>query len=131
TVKRLQERTAAKLPAVIMVTAYGREKALTSAQQSGAELKTVLTKPVTPSSLLEAIGGALGAAVPVETSARKREDVQSSATSKIAGARVLLVEDNDLNQELACDLLGKAQVEVVVANNGREALDILGRDTRF
>jgi len=131
TVKRMQEHHPSKLPAVIMVTAYGREEALSSAQQAGAELRTVLTKPVTPSSLLEAIGSALGAAVPVETRAKEREEIQTSAASKLAGARVLLVEDNDLNQELACDLLSKARVEVFVANNGREAIDILAGDSRF
>jgi len=125
TVKRLQERPARKLPAVIMVTAFGRDEALTSAEESGAILKAVLTKPVTPSSLLEAIGEALGAAAPVET---VQKQVRSAA---IAGARVLLVEDNDLNQELAVDLLQKARVEVVVANNGREAIEILARDKRF
>jgi CheY-like chemotaxis protein len=49
----------------------------------------------------------------------------------LKGARVLLAEDNDMNQELAMELLGEAGIEVVLANNGQEALDILARDTRF
>ena len=51
--------------------------------------------------------------------------------ARLAGARVLLVEDNEMNQELAVDLLGKAGIEAVLANHGQEALDILARDTRF
>src|SRR4029079_98688 len=50
---------------------------------------------------------------------------------KVKGARLLLVEDNDLNQELATELLRNAGIEVVVANHGQEALDILARDSRF
>jgi signal transduction histidine kinase/CheY-like chemotaxis protein/HAMP domain-containing protein len=131
TVKQLQQTSLQKLPAVIMVTAYGRDEAMSSAAQNGATLRSVLTKPITPSTLLEAIGEALGTGVAVETRAHERADVSSEATSRLAGARVLLVEDNDLNQELACDLLARANVEVVVANHGREALDILARDSRF
>ena len=131
TVKQLQIKHLYKLPAVIMVTAYGRDEAVSSAEQTGAQLKTVLTKPVTPSTLLEAIGEALGAGVPVETRAHERAEIGVDAMARLSGARVLLVEDNDLNQELASDLLAKARVEVVVAGNGREALDILARDTRF
>jgi two-component system, sensor histidine kinase and response regulator len=131
TVKQLQIKHLNRLPAVIMVTAYGRDEAVSSAEQTGAALKTVLTKPVTPSTLLEAIGEALGAGVPMETRAAERAEIGVEAMSRLSGARVLLVEDNDLNQELASDLLGKARMEVVVANHGREALDILARDTRF
>lgn len=131
TVKQLQSRHLSKLPAIIMVTAYGRDEAIGSAEQSGVPLKSVLTKPVTPSTLLEAIGEALGAGVEVETRAHARADLSSGAIAQLKGARVLLVEDNDLNQELARELLEKAGVEVVLANNGREALDILERDARF
>ena len=130
-VRQLQERHERGLPAVIMVTAFGREEALTSAEQSGAMLKAVLTKPVTPSSLLEAIGDALGAAAPIETRAHARDEAITETIAKLAGARVLLVEDNDLNQELACELLRNARVDVVVANHGREAIDTLAGDARF
>src|SRR4051794_27561935 len=44
------------------------------------------------------------------------------------GARVLLAEDNELNQELAVELLHQAGVDVVVAKDGREALDLLAND---
>jgi two-component system sensor histidine kinase/response regulator len=54
TMRQLQDL--GKVPSVIMVTAYGREDALSAAQQQGVSLGTVLTKPVTASTLLEAIG---------------------------------------------------------------------------
>jgi CheY-like chemotaxis protein len=51
--------------------------------------------------------------------------------AKLAGAKILLVEDNDMNQELAMELLANAGIEVVLANHGQEALDILAKDHTF
>jgi CheY-like chemotaxis protein len=131
TVKRLQGEQHPRVPAVIMVTAYGREEALGSATQQGVTLKSVLTKPVTPSTLLEAVGEALGKGFIAETRVHERSDQNAETIAKVKGARLLLVEDNDLNQELATELLRNAGIEVVVANHGQEALDILARDSRF
>jgi signal transduction histidine kinase/DNA-binding response OmpR family regulator/HPt (histidine-containing phosphotransfer) domain-containing protein len=130
-VSRLHQAGLARLPAIIMVTAYGREEAMTSAAGRGVEVHSVLTKPVTPSTLLEAVGVALGRGVIVETRAIGKQQQYSEAMAQLNGARVLLVEDNEMNQELATDLLGKAGIEIVLANHGQEALDILARDRNF
>jgi signal transduction histidine kinase/CheY-like chemotaxis protein len=53
------------------------------------------------------------------------------AMAQLRGARVLLVEDNAMNQELAVELLQSAGVAVVLANNGQDALDRLAQDTEF
>ncbi|MBB1075831.1 response regulator [Rhodoferax sp. 4810] len=131
TVQSLQHEQLAKTPAIIMVTAYGREEALGTAEQRGVALKSVLTKPVTQSSLLEAIGDVLGMGEIVETRAESRAESYKEALAALTGARVLLVEDNDMNQELALELLHQAGMQVVVAGNGQEALDVLARDDRF
>jgi signal transduction histidine kinase/DNA-binding response OmpR family regulator len=131
TVRQLQEQPLQHVPAVIMVTAYGREEALGSAEERGVALHSVLTKPVTPSTLLEAIGEVLGKGFVTETRAHAKADSYADAMARLAGTRVLLVEDNEMNQELALELLRNAGMEVVLANNGQEALDILGKDARF
>ena len=51
--------------------------------------------------------------------------------ARLQGARVLLAEDNAMNQELVVELLNSAGMVVVLASNGREALDILADDTSF
>ena len=51
-------------------------------------------------------------------------------TGSLQGKRVLLVEDNDINQEIASELLREAGIDVVVANNGAEALEIC-KETGF
>jgi len=131
TVQRLQDGHLAKIPAVIMVTAYGREEALGSAELRGVVLKTVLTKPVTSLALLEAIGDTLGKGVVREVRSEGKAESYLEAMAALKGARVLLAEDNDMNQELATELLGQAGMQVVVANNGQQALDILAGDERF
>jgi CheY-like chemotaxis protein len=131
TVRRLQQSEPERIPAVIMVTAYGREEALSSAQQEGITIQTVLTKPASPSTLLEAIGDALNKGVVTETRAAQKAEDYDEAMAQLQGARVLLVEDNDMNQELALELLSQAGITVVLANHGQEALDILANDAHF
>ena len=131
TVRHLRNEQLIRTPTVIMVTAYGRDEALTSASERGVALQTVLTKPVTSSTLLEAIGEVLGKGTNVTTRQEARADDYADALEKLKGSRVLLVEDNDLNQELAMELLANAGMTVVLANHGQEALDILAQDSHF
>ena len=131
TVGHIQSEYLSRSPAVIMVTAYGREEAMDSAGQHGVVLKTVLTKPVTAKALIEAVGEVLGRRLmPDERPVEKAKSYEESM-AKLRGARVLLVEDNDMNQELAMELLSQAGMHVVLANNGQEAVDILARDAAF
>jgi PAS domain S-box-containing protein len=129
--QRLRQEHSSHVPAVVMVTAYGREDAMGNAQERGVQLKSVLTKPVTSAGLLEAIGEALGKGVLAEKRGPDKAESYRGSMEALRGARVLLAEDNELNQELALELLGQAGIEVVVAANGQEALDTLRRDQRF
>lgn len=131
TVRQMQTNPLSTMPTVIMVTAFGREDAMSLADQRGARLNSVLTKPVTPSTLLEAIGETLGRGVVGNPRAEAKAGQQGDAMAHLAGARVLLVEDNDMNQELAMELLRNAGMQVVLANHGQQALDILARDPDF
>ena len=49
--------------------------------------------------------------------------------ASLRGARLLLAEDNAINQEVACDVLERAGIHVTVVENGQEAVDILARET--
>jgi two-component system, sensor histidine kinase and response regulator len=131
TLSRIRDLNLAKFPALVMLTAYGREDAIEAAHKRGIHLKATLSKPVTASTLLEAIGEALGKGRITETRAHDRSDQAQESIQSIHGARLLLVEDNEMNQELALELLRGAGIDVVVANNGREAIDILAQDAAF
>ena len=131
TVRQMQAGLLAKPPTVIMVTAFGREEAMASAAERGVTMPTVLTKPVTPSTLLEAIGETLQKGIEITTRSEERAESDTEAMKSLKGARVMLVEDNDMNQELAMELLANAGLEVVLAVNGQDALDKLNADARF
>ncbi len=131
-VQRMHAAQLKHVPAVIMVTAYGREDVLAHAAGRDVALTSILAKPVNPSALLEAVGQALNRGVPRDTRrVTGRQHELDEDMARLQGCRVLLVEDNDMNQELALDLLAKAGVEAVLATNGQEALDVLAADTRF
>jgi len=131
TVQRLRQNRLEHTPAVIMVTAFAKEEVLTAAHTQQVQIDNVLSKPASPSSLLEAIGAALNKGQLAETRAMLKAESHDEAMAQLAGARVLLVEDNDMNQELAIELLEQAGMQVVLAENGQEALDILNADARF
>jgi CheY-like chemotaxis protein/HPt (histidine-containing phosphotransfer) domain-containing protein len=133
TLQSLQTQGLTHAPAVIMVTAYGREEALLCLEESGISIKAVLAKPASALKLLEAIGQALdnGLLKEVRTDQKGESYSRSHANVQLRGALVLLVEDNDMNQELAMDLLGQQGIEVVLATNGQEAIDMLAGDARF
>jgi PAS domain S-box-containing protein len=131
TAARLHDRLQRDMPSVIMVTAFGREEALAAAEQRRVHLQSVLTKPVTAAGLLRAIAEALGRDVPQSEAATEPGRDYQGALAALRGARVLLVEDNDMNQELAAELLQRSGIAFALAGNGREALELLARDSRF
>jgi two-component system, sensor histidine kinase and response regulator len=129
--RRIDEQSPGRSPPVIMVTAFGRDEALETAQQQGVSLPVVLTKPVTASTLLEAIGRVLGKDWLADTRSRERSDRSAADIAQLTGARLLVVEDNDMNHELARDLLEAVGIQVVMVSNGEEALQLLAQDATF
>ncbi len=113
-------------PAVLLVTAYGREDAGEAAVD--VNISGFLTKPLTHSTLHDALMSAMGHKVIDGNRSTDRQGESESAIAKLRGARVLLVEDNEINQELAMELLSSNGILVEVAGNGREALDILQKN---
>ena len=115
-------------PTILMLTAFSRDEMARVVAAERLAVAATLTKPVTPSTLLDACLQAIGQVRQTPLRSELREEALQSHRAVLAGARVLLVEDNPFNQELASDLLGRAQVVVQVANNGREAVDMLARE---
>ena len=120
TARRIAAMPLATVPRRILVTAYGREEAFHEADRAGFD--GVLIKPVSPSLLfdaaLKALGGDDRSVVPLAPSTRS----EPADLENLRGARVLLVEDNELNQQVATELLAAVGVDVEVADNGEEGL---------
>ncbi|RQO63545.1 hypothetical protein DBR47_03195 [Paucibacter sp. KBW04] len=127
----------AALPPLILVTAFGQDQAQQRLAQRGQVFSAVLQKPVLVAPLLGAIALALGRPQakheqsPKTANADNADSADNASRQKLRGARLLLVEDNDMNQELAIELLQRAGIQVVVANHGLEALELLARDPDF
>ena len=121
--KRILASNSDKPPHVVMVTAYGREEVLKQAEQNGFD--NVLIKPVTSSLLFDTTADVLGA--DVETAETGRA-TSSFDVDRIRGARVLLVEDNEINQEVAVGLLEDIELFVDLAENGAEAVRIVSEN---
>ena len=110
-----------KIPAIVMVTAYGREEVMQQAEAVG--LEGFLLKPVNPSMLFDAIMQALGKVVPEVSRVKQGKKEEARALEDIQGARVLLAEDNEINQQVAKEILEGAGLNVTLVNNGQEAVD--------
>jgi polar amino acid transport system substrate-binding protein len=123
-IKRHSELT--RMPTIIMVTAYGREEVMRQAEEIG--LEGFLTKPVTSSTLLDTIMGVFGEKGGFRRAGRAEEDWKIETLDSIRGAHVLIAEDNPINQQVAQELLTQAGLKVAIANNGREAVDMLGEN---
>ena len=109
-------------PKIIMMTAYGRQEVIRVFE--GLPIAGYLLKPMTPSLLIDSIMSALGEQKAIEI-ARPREE----AVPLAEGATILLVEDNEINQEVAKEALAKLGFKVHIANNGQEAIDLLHKDS--
>ena len=115
-------------PVVLMLTAFSRDEVMRRLAERQVTVGALLTKPVTPSTLFDACRTAFGLAWSGPTHAARREEVLPGHQGDLTGARILLVEDNAINQELALDILEGAGLVVSLACNGQEALDVLARE---
>ena len=104
-------------PAIVMITSFDREELYAQVRQY--KLDGVLIKPVTPSHLLDAT---IRLFAPGAELKRMKQPAQER-NYEIAGLRILLAEDNEINQQIAVELLESQGAEVTVAHDGREAVD--------
>ena len=118
-VRRIRALPLPKQPIIIMVTAYGREEVRREAEKAGVE--AVLLKPVNRSVLLNTIAESLGKPC-ADCTLAIQENKTEEANPRLKGARVLLVEDNEINQQVATELLQGVGIVVNIAGSGEDAL---------
>ncbi len=109
------------IPKIAMVTAFGREDIREQAEEIGID--SYLLKPVNPSLLHDALMDMFGVAderAKVPTAAK-----EDSRAHDATGVRVLLVEDNEMNRQVATELLQSAGAVVTPAMHGGEAVELL------
>ncbi|MGS0728634.1 response regulator, partial [Shewanella sp. 0m-11] len=113
-------------PKVLLVSAHANEAFIEQIEQS--DIAGYITKPISASRLLDGIMLSLGknGAMPVR---RKGCDVNQQLLAQLQGKRILLVEDNEMNQEVATEFLEQVGVVLSIAENGQVALDKLALHT--
>jgi len=109
------------IPKIAMVTAFGREEIRTQADEIGIE--HYLLKPVSQSMLYDTLVDIFG--VQGDEDNRSRLARVDAHAYDAGGVRILLVEDNEMNQQVATELLESAGGIVTVAGHGGEAVKIL------
>ncbi len=110
---------AATVPIIIMVSAHGREVLAERLHSEPMALDGFLVKPVTASMLFDAV---VDAKAGNEFSAALRVP-QRAVSKRLTGLRLLVVEDNAMNQQVACELLTGAGAQVDLAANGRAGVE--------
>jgi CheY-like chemotaxis protein len=119
TVRHIQEMHSHAAPFVLMVTAHRRQELLMGAQLLGIE--HALAKPINASLLVNTMMQLAGHAPSELPELRhlRKFTLSEAELAPLAGARILLVEDNDINQMVACELLRGVGFVVDVADNGQ------------
>jgi two-component system sensor histidine kinase/response regulator len=124
TARRIRALELQDIPKIAMVTAFGREEVLHQIQDAG--VVDVLIKPVNPSVLFDTTVRLLEGE-DARWQAVSVPDVQPSAfetrLAPLRGARLLIVEDNEINQQVAQELLTSAGFQVDIADNGEIAIE--------
>ncbi len=126
TARRIRELGLELPPTLMMVSAYCREEMMKQAESAGIE--SVLVKPVHPSALFDAtmqvLAARAGTAPEPQPRSRPPQDADAppAMLAAIRGSRVLVVEDNEINQMVAEEMLHQAGMQVEVAENGQAAL---------
>jgi signal transduction histidine kinase/DNA-binding response OmpR family regulator len=115
--RRLRGLGLERLPRVVVVSAYDSNLIHASAQALGVDL--FLPKPVLPENLRRLIKDLTG------QGGAPAQEPHAVEAPRLDGMRVLLVEDNALNQQLAVELMEARGVKVRVAGNGADALERL------
>jgi PAS domain S-box-containing protein len=122
-----QDTAITKQPRVVLVTAFGREEVREEAER--LKIDGFLMKPVTRSMLVDAL-----VTIFAPDAQEISRAVAESDSDRLRGVRILLAEDNEINQQIAVELLEAVGASVDVANDGREAVEMLmatGSEQRY
>jgi two-component system sensor histidine kinase/response regulator len=126
--RRIRGLAGLRQPKIVLVTAQGRDDS--GQEASGGVVDAWLAKPVRPSDLIDMLVGLFaqegqgegGRAAHRSGAPWHQASGNEPEAWNLNGVRVLLVEDNPINQQIACELLAIAGVQVATAPNGVEAL---------
>ncbi|MDE2421798.1 MAG: response regulator [Gammaproteobacteria bacterium] len=110
-------------PLIVMVTAADRSKTTEQQEQLSAQLDGFLVKPITASMLFDAIADARAG-----RNAMSVVQHPHPTNQRLFGVRILVVEDNPTNRQVARELLSAEGAVVTVADDGRTAIETVAQN---
>ena len=127
--RKIKKELGDAAPVIIVITVYSAEQINLPSSSEQSEIDGFLIKPVQQSVLFETILHCFGVGShETETPADARP---AETHASLRGARVLLVEDNELNLQVASEIISSAGVELTVARDGQQALDCVASEPPF
>jgi two-component system sensor histidine kinase/response regulator len=126
TAKKIRMNTKITAPKIILLLAYGNESAAGQAEKEGVD--TCLFKPVKKSMLFETIMDTFTG----YTGRRARPGPDTGdeiyIPRELRGARILIVEDNEINQQVVAEILEQVGFHVSLADNGRKGVELVEKN---
>ncbi len=107
-----------KVPAIIMVTAFGSEMIMNRAKEEG--FSGFIMKPVNPSTLVDNLMQIFGKEGASRVSSTDPKYISLNDMTSLNGCKILLVEDNEINQQVGQEILESFGATVTIANDGVE-----------
>ena len=120
TVRAIRALPVSPTPFIVLVTAHRHQDLIQAAEHIG--IAHVLAKPLSASQLVNTMMDLVGHAKAAATIHANDEKSLEADLARIRGARILLVEDNEINQQVASEMLQDAGLEVDLADNGQIAI---------
>ncbi|MFC1886896.1 response regulator [Thermodesulfobacteriota bacterium] len=111
------------IPIILMATTYSNEEMMTQANQK--LVNAFLIKPVHRSLLYDTIMEVFDSTTETISMTAIQTKTDTASLKQIRGARILLVEDNAINQQVAMELMENQGLLTEIAGNGKEAVDII------
>ncbi len=122
TIARINSDYDKTIKKIILLVPYGTD--FEAAELTAPGIDSILIKPVSPSTLFDKLNEVYE--FKIDTNKKKKgEEKYSSGLKAIEGSRVLVVEDNEINQQVASELLGGVGLKVEIARNGMESLEMI------
>jgi two-component system sensor histidine kinase/response regulator len=121
-VKALKKLIISKKPPCVLVTGYAKDDVINDATIEGIE--HVIAKPINASLLFETILSIFNLQATEHHIQKTNSNPAKIDLNSLKGARILLAEDNLLNQQIATEILEDEGFIVEIANNGEEAVNM-------
>lgn len=114
-------------PYIFLVTGRSEDNFIAQAKKAG--IHAILEKPLTQSTIFDLLMKLYGNKLGLQFKPAIHDTLSNKPIGHIRGARILLVEDNEINQQVARELLQGMDLVVTVANNGKEAVAMAATTT--